>query len=305
MKCSIVTVELFGRLGRRVRRGLGIGLVGLGSMSGQVEPSGFESTSARITVTRINQIWAMTPEERDEEHRLRIEGQVSFADAEWGNLWFEHEGVGYYAALADAAPAFRTGQRFRLEGTFVPNRGLSARTTSLTISPQLVTPEPLDTSGQIGDIARFDKRMVVVEGLVDLTQVIDERHVRLMMIVENRPVVCWVRPTSLQVLPDLVGKDLVGKLVRVKGVYLGRLDPTGTESTIELWVDTERAIEDVGALEDDPRFEAEVTPVGDTSALEPGATLLLRGVMVERVVGEGACCGKDKLTFKCGRFSGR
>ncbi|MCF3649805.1 response regulator [Synoicihabitans lomoniglobus] len=238
--------------------------------------------SSPETITTIDAIWNMSAEERARAHPLRIEGRVGFFDEAWGNFWFEHDDVGYFAKLSQSAPHLAAGQHFVLEGTFVPNDGLQASRTAVTVRAEQVPITPLDINGKLGEVIHFDRRTVRLDAYVDSMQLVDHEHLRLNLIVENRPVVGWVRPRDPLHLPDLVGR-----FVTVVGVCSARVDPTSSQSSVEIWISNPADIETIGSIATDARFDQTLTPAGQVNRHKPGELLHLRGVVEERRVGQG------------------
>ncbi|WP_221029365.1 response regulator [Actomonas aquatica] len=233
-------------------------------------------------ITRLDDIWAMSPAERAEEHPLRIEGRVGYVDRLWGNLWFEQNGEAQYGRLAGDPPAFENGMLFRLEGMYVPDEGLSAARTTLTVLGKAPPKEVLDVNGRVNEIARFDRRTVRLRGVADTQQLIDDEHLRIVLIVDQRPVVCWVPPDDPTDLPDFRGRVL-----EVTGVYSGRVDPSGNQSTIEIWVAEESQLEDRGAVAESAWFDGETLTVGELAQRPIGTRAVVTGVATRRAVGEG------------------
>ncbi|HLP00526.1 MAG TPA: ATP-binding protein [Opitutaceae bacterium] len=232
------------------------------------------------TITNPDEVWQMSTEERGRVYPLEIEGRVNFYDAAWGSLWFEHEGQGRYVRLASNAPLMRNGQRVRIEGTFIPNQGLAADRVKVTVLSEYEPIGALETKGRITEVRSFDRKVVLTEGYVDEQQLIDSQHLRLMLIVEDRRVICWVPPDANAALPDWQGCFL-----RVKAVYSGRLDPTGTEASVELWTARQSDVEVLGSIASDPKFSAPLANTVSLSSLPVGSTVRLRGQIRRRELG--------------------
>ena len=245
--------------------------------------AGHAQEAGRSTITEIGAIWAMSAAERAEVHPLRIEGRVSYVDIGWRNMWFEHGGAGHFAPLASDPPALRNGMRFRLEGTLIPQEGLSASRTTLTVIEESGEPDVVfDATATVNEIPRYDRRNVVVEGAVDVQQLMDDTHLRIMLMVDRRPVVCWVSPRDPRALPDYRGRVL-----RVTGLYSGRIDPGGSQSTIEIWVADESRIIDLGPVSESAWFSGRESSVGAVGTLPLGERVMVRGVVAKRRGGEG------------------
>ncbi|MBK8477194.1 MAG: hypothetical protein IPL39_13125 [Opitutaceae bacterium] len=236
-------------------------------------------TSLR-TITNPDEVWLMTTEERARCYPLRLEGRVNFFDPMWGNLWFEHEGVGRFVHLGSKPPLMRNGQRVLIEGTYVPVEGLDAGRVQVTVLKDFEPIEPVSTAGRISEVRLFDRKVVTLEGYVDEQQLMDSQHLRLMLIVEDRRVICWVPPEPHRALPDWQRH-----FIRVTAVYSGRLDATGTDSTVELWTARQADLVELGTIEADPQFVRPPVAIGSLSETPPGTEVLVRGTIQRRESG--------------------
>ncbi|AOS44093.1 Blue-light-activated protein [Lacunisphaera limnophila] len=226
-------------------------------------------------------IWAMPTEQKARPHPLRLEGRVQYFDPSFKMMWLESNGVSTYVQLSARTPPLRTGQQVVIEGTIVPHDGLDRDRIQVTVREEHRPVTPLDLSGPINDIVNLGGRIVRLQGYVNSQQLIDDQHVLLNLLYENRLVTCWFPPDNPQRLPDLQGK-----MVRVTGLYSGRFDPTNTRMTIEIWAAAEAGIEVLGALPDDPRFNQTLTPIGEINRHASGTELRVRGRLEAQRQGE-------------------
>lgn len=231
---------------------------------------------ARV-ITNPDDVWLMTTEERARCYPVRLEGRVNFFDSMWGNLWFEHEGVGRFIHLGRKPPMLHNGQRVLIEGTYVPVEGLNAERVQVTVLKDFEPIEPVSTAGRIGEVRVFDRKVVTSEGYVDEQQLIDSQHLRLTLIVEGRRAICWVPPDGRSALPDWQRR-----FIRVTAVYSGRFDPTGTDSTVELWAARQADVEEIGSIETDPQFDVLPTTIGRLNETPPGTMVVVRGTIQRR-----------------------
>lgn len=253
------------------------GVVGGGGLEAAEE----ENAPAEVgTITNPDVIWDMSLAERERVYPIRIEGRVNYYDPGWGNLWFEQQGRGRYIRISRNPPVMRNGQRVRIEGTYIPEQGLNADRIRVTVLDENVPGEVVETRGRIAEVAAFDRKIVLTEGYVDDQQLIDSQHLRLTMIVDNRRLICWVPPDPDSALPDWQGCFL-----RLQGVYSGRLDPTGTDATVELWVARPSEVKVLRAVTEDPRFAGLYMGAGRVSALPLGSTVRVRGFIHSREIG--------------------
>lgn len=242
-------------------------------------PSRLGAAETRV-LHNSDDIWVMTNEERELAYQISIEGRINYFDPAWRNLWFEQDGVGRYIALSGNAPKLRNGQLVRIEGTYVPAEGLSAARVNVTVLKESAPATARPTAGRITEVRVFDRSIVETEGYVDDQLLIDNDHLRLSLLVENRRVICWVPPDNAADLPEWQGRR-----IRVRAVYSGRLDPSGTDSTVELWVGSQSDVEVRGSIDNAPEFDRETTPIDMLHSLPLGSTVKIQGSLSQRDIG--------------------
>ncbi len=231
-------------------------------------------------ITDAAPIWMLPPAMRAVAQRIHIEGRVDYVDAAWKLLWIGQGNHGTFIQLADTPPALEPGQYVRIDGTLVPDEGLSARRVQVTVLGAQEPVEPVGATGHINDLARLDSRVVSVDAIVDGIQLIDAEHLRLYLVVDDRMIIGWVRPDDPDRLPDLAGRA-----IRAVGLYSMRLDPTRTNATIELWINRESDIAVTGTIADMPAFASTITPVAEIVQRPAGAWVHVRGRVEARVPG--------------------
>jgi signal transduction histidine kinase/CheY-like chemotaxis protein len=213
---------------------------------------------AAQSITDLGQLWSFSPEMKAVAHPLRIEGRVSLFDSRFNNFWFEQNGISTYLHLSASPPALRSGQRVIIEGSLVPDKGLSADAVTVRVLREYEPVVPVDTRDRIRDHDAFNDRIVTAGGYVDEQLFVDVDHVRLTLIVENRPVIGWVKPDDPRSVPRWQGS-----FVRVVGLYSGRFDPTKTESTIEIWISRQEDVKVVGSPVGSAGFGLPLTPISE------------------------------------------
>ena len=277
-----LSLDSMTRPGYRARRCLVAALLLVSSLQAQ-EPKPTAGAAANLvdgTITDTDVSWRMSNEDRDRVYALRLECRVNFYDAAWHNLWYQRDGECRYVQLADNAPLLRNGQRVRIEGTFIPKQGIAADRVRVTVLDEFESIVPVPTGGRIGDVPAFDRKIVVTEGYVDEQQLIDSQHLRLTMLIDGRRVVCWVTPDPNKALSNWQGCRL-----RVTALYSGRIDPTGTAATVELWVARQSDIAVLNTVATDPQFNVPLTQTNLLSAVRGGMPVRLRGTIRQREIG--------------------
>lgn len=237
----------------------------------------------------LNAVWTMTASERQLSHPIDVSGRVVYHDPQWGNLWIDQgrERVRYVRVAAPYLD-IAGGDTVRLTGTFVPGNGL--RGDQLTVERlDLSEPfVPLPTAGRFDDLLRFDQRVVETAAYVDGLQLIDDEHLRLNLIVEGHPVICWVPPTDPSVLPDWRGR-----FVRLTGLYSARVDPTGNASTIELWAGRQEHVVVLNDIAEDDRFALKPTAIGRLRESRSGTAVVISGIVRASTGGESIVVRDD------------
>ncbi len=258
---------------------LGIALI-LATVAAHAAPPPPEPTAGATLIGHARDIWALGANQRTIPHPVRLEGRVNYADPDWHLLWMEFEGEGFFLPLATNAPALKAGQRVRLDGTLIPDEGLDAARIQVTVLDEHQAVEPLATTGRLGEIRTFDRRLVSMEAYVDDQQLIDSAHLRLWLIVEGRSVIAWVPPGD-PVNPD----DWRGRFVRLKALYTARIDPTGNEALIELWMTSPDDITPLGDIATAARFDLPATPIGEIHTQRNGTEIRVSGTIQQRQTG--------------------
>jgi len=232
-------------------------------------------------ITQAGQLWTLSTAERQQAYPLSIEFVTTFIDPAWGNLWVDQDGtLGYIPVVRNHAPAIRPGQRVRLEGSIVPADGLHADRVTVTVLAPHIPLAPISTEGRIGELSTFNQRIVQVDAFVDHQQIIDDHHVRLHLIVENRPVIGWVWLEKGQAAPSWANT-----FVRFAAVYVGFPDPTGTQTKIELWINCPDAIRPLGSVAHSPLFDLPITPIDKLVQEKPGTRVRIRGEVCHQTPG--------------------
>jgi PAS domain S-box-containing protein len=247
-----------------------------------------KSANARPALQTVADFWNIPADQRNEPHPVRYDAWITFCDPQWGNLWFSLGGYPGYLPLSKNPPPLVPGQRVLLTGTIVPSEGLSADRIQITLLDQSYPPAPLSIAGKVGDIWQFDQKFVTAEAYVDRQMVIDPNHLRLFLVIENRPVIGWVWLSGNQEVPNFAGN-----FIRITGVYSARSDPSSTATDIEIWAAGFQNITVKHPISRDPRFNRPVTPIGNIFKTAPGTEIVIRGRVQSQVIGSTVAVRDD------------
>jgi signal transduction histidine kinase/ActR/RegA family two-component response regulator len=238
-------------------------------------------------VTRIQKYWDLTPERKSQPVSLRLECDVTYADADWKMLYVQDaDGQGAYAPYGDNPFQFRAGQHIIVTGTIMPpNADISFAHATITLlgSSRLV---PLPVAGKVTEFWHYITKLVSCEGFVDHYSRVNPTHLQLSLSVEGEAVSAWVLLDASDQMPDLSNTN-----VRIEGVYNPKVGPDNRLSSLEILIPDLKHLTIVNRVEDDPRFRASVVPietlprlpadhlvhiVGQAKAQEPGRNVTIR-----------------------------
>jgi len=280
---SVFLGQSFGRVSTCAALSLGL-TWSLSSALGQsvaISTAVDAASSAPALITNADQYWRLPIPDRAISHPVNFNARVNYFDPDWRLLWVETEGVGGFLPLTAGSSHFpiHEGQLIHIEGQLVPNKGYSTDTLKMTVLQENAPVEVWPTAGHIGEIHKFDRHIVTVDGYVDSQIYNGENHVRMVVVVDDRPVICWFR-SSPEKAPSFQGK-----FVRIVGLYSGRTDPSGTQTMVEIWSADPSMIEIVGSISKDPRFNQPPVPIGEITSREPGSKVLIHGRVQHQQLG--------------------
>lgn len=185
-------------------------------------------------------------EKKTETYPVRLDFMVYFHDPSWKVAWGRCNGTDTYLTLGAIPFPVKAGQHILIEGTVVPAKGMIIEQAKYTPLAGLETIlDALSTKGAIGETARFDKHLVVIEGMVEQQSLPDLTHMNVNLVSEGRKVILRLLLDGKAPPPELRGAQ-----VRVRGVYAATFDPGGSAGALpklELWVYDQRDIEIIAA----------------------------------------------------------
>jgi signal transduction histidine kinase/CheY-like chemotaxis protein len=238
--------------------------------------------SSETVITRVNQIYELSEADKRNRHRVRLEMLVYYYDPQWRGLWGRVSGADEYVDLGTKAFSIKPGQRILIEGSVLPATGqMVVDDPRVTVLAEGEPLEAVPTSGRIGETERFNRSIVLVEGLVDRQSILDRVHHRLDLVVEGRPVVA-----RLLVDEGVRVPSMEGALIRVKGVYSATPDPATATTTIEVWARDMANVEVIGSLARDERFSRPITPIEKLPSVKPEELVRVVGIVRAQEAGK-------------------
>ena len=188
---------------------------------------------------------------------IRMEMVIDYYDGSWNHLWAHAGNDNGYMPCSTAMP-FRSRDRVLLEGTVIPQKGLSADTLKITILERDVAPAAMQANYQLADFMKFQSHVVTFDATLDQQRLdpSDRQHFQAQLIAGGFKVhlYYWTPEPKLLDMPQ-------GARVRLTGLYVAKNDPQSGVLEIDLWVARNEDIVFLGNPENDPRFEIPLLPI--------------------------------------------
>jgi len=252
---------------------------------------------SKLVITNMNELWTLPPDEKAQLHRIQMELLVYYCDPSWNVFWGNSDGLETFLPLRGIPVSLKVGDKILIDGQVLPvNEEVLWDKTSVKILSESNEIKPASTQGKLLDVSSLDKHFVEINALVDSqtwlqnTRTQDTSQVlKLGLLAENVNFGAFVKNDN----PDLARPDLVGKFVRIRGVYSGTLDSFGKIANLTLWTPGLNNVEAVGSLKDDPRFSVPVTPSENFAAADSKKLVHVAGMVRSQQPGQAVTIWDD------------
>ncbi len=257
-------------------------------LSAQPAPGPHEAggdTSQPETVSRLarstTDFWNYASENARRDLAFDIECDILYYNPYWNIMWIRSGEANEYANPGKGPRPFRSGDRVRFRGVFpAPATALDFSQADVEVlGRSQARPVPFPEGDS--DLNLLRNNLVSVEAWVDRQDLVDGNFLRLFLSSHGRTFLANVTLSGS-------GSDrvLVDRRVRAIGVFAPRADPSGAISELQLMVPGMDAIEPIGLVVDDPRFQAPLRTIDELSALAAGTLVRLAGEVVDHHVGQ-------------------
>ncbi len=246
-------------------------------------------------ITSFEQIWQMKESDTKEWHRLRMEYVVYYYDPLWSAMWGRSGAMDNYLSVGSIPFPIKSGERILVEGLILPAKGMIVAEPRITVLAESVAMEVLPIRGEIGNVQRFTKHLVTVDGYVDRQEARDANHQELDLIVEGQCVLVKALVRTGETVPQLKGS-----LVRVQGVYFARNEPTSPLPKVEIWVPGIQTVEVLGPLDQDERFRLPAIAFAGLPMIPAGQLARVTGTVLAQEPGKSVTLGDgtDRLVLQ-------
>ncbi len=265
-------------------------------------PAAAQETNGRpilreTVITNMAQLWTLPAEEKSQPHRVRMDLLIYYCDTNWNVFWGNSDGLDTFFPLRGIPVSLKTGEKISIDGQVLPvNEEFLWDRTSVKILSESNDIKSISTKGRLLDAPSLNQHFVEVEALVDSqswapnSQAWNSAHVlKLGLLAENFNCGAFVNFAH----PGQTRPDLVGKFIRIKGVYAGTLDAFGKITGLTVWTPDLNDVETIGSLNDDPRFSIHGTSSENFANIDSKTLVRIAGAVRSQQPGQAVTIWDD------------
>jgi PAS domain S-box-containing protein len=262
----------------------------LGSPLLAAQESNVPPGTSPTLITNLAQFWEIPAEEKKLLHHARLKLLVYYCDPHWNVYWGRSDGLDTFLPLRGFPKEIRAGEEVAIDGLVVPvsEEFLWDRTSVKVLSgSNQLSAIPL--TGNFLESSNLDSHFVRIRALVDSQTVTAPGILKLGLFAQNYYFSAFVHLADSSELQP----NLLGKFVRIQGVFSKSLDAVGQVANVTLWTPGLKYVETVGSLDADPRFSIHVTSSENFSGLNPRTKVCVRGVVRSQQPGQAVTIWDD------------
>jgi len=235
-------------------------------------------------ITNLAQFWNLPTQEKSQLHHARLELLIYYCNPGWDVFWGRSDSVDAFLPLRGIPETLKSGDKILIDGLTLPvdEEFLWDKTSIKVLSESNALPF-VSGEGRLFDTADLDRHVVEVEALVDSQTMSSANILQLNLLAQDFNLVAYVSGNTNS------APSLVGKFVRIKGVYSETFDIAGKVATITLWPPGLDSITVTGSLESDPRFSSNSIPLMNSENFDSAdshAMIRIQGVVRSQQPGQ-------------------
>jgi signal transduction histidine kinase len=247
-------------------------------------------TISGTVITNMTQLWALPSEEKILTHRVQMQLLVYYSNPNWSVFWGRSDGADTFLPLRGIPVPLKLGDKVFIDGQMIPvNQEFLWDKTSIKILSESNEIQSVSIQGRLLDAENLKGHFVEETALVDSQELISTNVVKLRLVAENFNFTATINIQG----PDELPPGLVGKFVRIRGVYAATPDTFGKVASIALWTPGLRQVEITGSLDSDPRFSVPVTSAENFSRTDPKTMVRVSGTVRSQQPGQAVTIWDD------------
>lgn len=243
-----------------------------------------------VLITNLAQFWAIPAEEKKLAHPAHLKLFIYYCDPHWNVYWGRSDDLDTFLPLRGIPRTLKVGQEVELDGLMIPvSEEFIWDKTSIKVLSESNKIPVISSAGKFFESTNLDSHFVELDGLVDAASLTAPGVLKLGLCSQGSYFGAFVHLAD----PDELQPDLVGKFVRIKGVFSKSLDAVGRVVNVTLWTPGLNYIKTVGSLGTDPRFSVAITSSEKFAGLDSGKMVCVKGVVRSQQPGQAVIIWDD------------
>jgi PAS domain S-box-containing protein len=241
-------------------------------------------------ITNLAQFWEVPADEKKLLHHARLKLLVYYCDPHWNVYWGRSDGLDTFLPLRGFLGELKPGEEVVIDGPVVPvNEEFLWDKTSIKVLSGSNQLSFISLTGNFLESSNLDSHFVRIRALVDSQTLTTQGVLKLGLFAQNTYFLAYVHLADA----NEARTNLLGKFVRIQGVFSKSLDAVGQVANITLWTPGLKYVETVGSLDSDPRFSIHVTSSEKFAGLNPRTKARVRGVVRSQQPGQAVVIWDD------------
>jgi PAS domain S-box-containing protein len=241
-------------------------------------------------ITNLAQFWEIPVEEKKLPHHARLKLLMYYCDPHWNVYWGRSDGLDTFLPLRGFPGQLKAGDEVAFDGLVVPvSEEFLWDKTSVKVLSGSNQLSFISLTGNFLESSNLDSHFVRIRALVDSQTLTTPGVLKLGLFAQNTYFSAYVHLADA----NEAQPNLLGKFVRIQGVFSKSLDAVGQVASIILWTPGLKYVETVGSLDSDPRFSIHVTSSEKFAGLNPRTKVCVRGVVRSQQPGQAVVIWDD------------
>ena len=259
------------------------GFLLLASQPMAAQPSNTAPVVSATLLTNLAQFWELPSDEKRATYRARLRILIYYCDPTWNVYWGRSGDLDGFLPFRGIPNQLKAGEEVEIDGLIVPTKEefLWNQTSIKTLSESNEIPF-IAAGDRFLEHSNLDSHFVELTALVDSEAATAPNVWKLGLFGDNCYLTAFVQIDGAAA----TGSELIGKFVRIKGIYSKSADAFGQVLNVTLWTPGFKYIQVVGSLDSDPRFSIPASSSESFAGLNPHRMIRVQGVVRSQQPGQ-------------------